>query len=454
MIGRGSEEQKTGRVIRAYQAASLLVAFFAAIWTIVFALNDLHAMAAAESIAVLVALFCFVLVSRGKFGLANLVVQVSFLLFIIGFSAMFDIPRVGSPRVTHLFLPVLGMLGYLNYLRHPSRLQLAIIAAAVVAFVVLHAADLRLPFAEPIPDNLRAVGIWLNTAIAVFVFCATIVVLQKRLTAPGGLARDLVRAVRSKELTLAYQPQVDRQGKVVGAEVLLRWTHPTRGVIPPADFIPAAEDVGLMPIIGGFVLDEALATLARWQSDPRYARLTLSVNVSASQFNESDFCATVQDLLARHAVDPRRLQLELTENVLIAGLEPVAAKMAELRALGIRFSLDDFGTGFSSLAYLRSLPVSELKIDRSFVVNITESDRDAALVRSIRALAQDLNLVTVAEGVETPAQRALLENIGCDLFQGWLFGRPMPRAAFEAYLATPPEPQVVGGATPPRLAAG
>lgn len=454
MIGRGSEEQKTGRVIRAYQAATLVVAFFAAIWTVVFALNGLHAMAVAESVPVFVALFCFVLVSQGKFGLVNLVLQVSFLLFIIGFSVMFDIPRVDSPRVTHLFLPVLGMLGYLNYLRHPSRLQLAIIAASVVAFVTLHAADLRLPFAEPIPDNLRAVGIWLNPAIAAFVFCATIVVLQKRLAAPGGLARDLVRAVRSKELTLAYQPQVDRQGKVVGAEALLRWTHPTRGAISPADFIPTAEEVGLMPIVGGFVLDEALATLARWQSDPRCAALTLSVNVSASQFNESDFCATVQDLLARHAVDPNRLQLELTENVLIAGLEPVAAKMAELRALGIRFSLDDFGTGFSSLAYLRSLPVSELKIDRSFVAHITESDRDAALVRSIRALSQDLNLVTVAEGVETPAQLALLEDIGCNLFQGWLFGRPMPLAEFEAYLTKPVDPPITATIQPPRLATG
>lgn len=452
MIGKGSEEQRTTRVIRAYQAATLAVAFFSAIWTVVFAVHGLPAIAIAESFPVIVALICFVLVSQGKFGLVNLVVQISFLLFIIGFSVMFDIPGIGSPRVTHLFLPVLGMLGYLNHLRRPSRLQLAIIAASLVAFVVLHAGDLRLPFAEPIPDDLRAFGIWLNPAIAAFVFCITICVLQKRLSAPGGLARDLVRAVRRRELSLAYQPQVDRQGKVIGAEALLRWTHPTRGAIPPATFIPTAEEVGLMPLVGSFVLDEALATLARWQADPACAGLTLSVNVSASQFNESDFCATVQDLLARHAVDPGRLQLELTESVLIAGLEPVAAKMAELTTLGIRFSLDDFGTGFSSLAYLRSLPVAELKIDRSFVAGITESDRDAALVRSIRTLARDLNLATVAEGVETPAQLALLQDIGCDLFQGWLFGRPMPLADFEASLSSPPQPQTGADRQPPRLA--
>lgn len=437
MIGRGSEEQQTKRVIRAYQAATLAVALLSAVWTVIFAVNGLPAVAIAESLPVTVALVCFVLVSQGKFGLVNLVAQISFLAFIIGFSVMFDVPQVGSPRVTHLFLPVLGMLGYLNHLRRPSRLQLALIAASLVAFVVLHAADLRLPFAEPLPPELRAIGIWINPAIAALVFCSTIYVLQKRLSAPSGMARDLVRAMRRGELTLAYQPQVNRDGEIIAAEALLRWNHPVKGAISPATFIPAAEEVGLMPILGGFVLDEALTTLARWQAEPACAALTLSVNVSASQFNESDFCATVRERLTHHAVDPTRLQLELTESVLIAGLEPVAKKMAELTALGIRFSLDDFGTGFSSLAYLRSLPVAELKIDRSFVAGITESDRDAALVRSIRALAQDLGLRTVAEGVEMPAQFAFLHEVGCEVFQGWLFGRPLPLAEFEAALSAP-----------------
>ncbi len=455
MIGRGSEEQKTTRVIRAYQAATLAVALFSTVWTVIFAVNGLTAVAIAESFPVTIALVCFVLVSQGKFGIVNLVVQISFLLFIICFSLMFDVPEPGSPRVTHLFLPVLGMLGYLNHLRRPSRLQLAIIAASLVAFVVLHAADLRLAVAEPLPAELRAIGIWMNPAIAALVFCSTVYILQKRLSAPSGTARDLVRAMRRRELTLAYQPQVDRDGKVVGAEALLRWTHPTRGAISPASFIPAAEEVGLMPIIGGFVLEEALATLARWQTDPDRATLTLSVNVSASQFNESDFCATVRDLLSRHAIDPTRLQLELTESVLIAGLEPVAEKMAELTALGITFSLDDFGTGFSSLAYLRSLPVAELKIDRSFVASITESERDAALVRSIRALARDLGLRTVAEGVETPVQHAFLYEVGCDVFQGWHFGRPMPLTEFEASLSASSWPTAaVENSRPARLAAG
>lgn len=437
MIGRGTEEHKVARMIRAYQAVSLAVAAFSLFWAVIFFLDGHSIMAAAELFPVIAALICFALVTRGRLDLFLIVAQVSFLIFVIGFCLMFDVPQNGAPRVTHLFLPVLGMLAYLNHLRHPSRLQLSVIAGSVVAFVVLHAADLRLPFAQPIPPELHRIGIWLNPTVAALVFSAAIYALQQRLSAPRGIARDLVAALRHGELGLVYQPQTDRDGKILGAEALLRWNHPTRGPIPPGTFIPAAEEFGLMPIVGTFVLEQALATLARWKADPELARLTLSVNVSASQFNEDDFETVLRERIDRHQIDPAHLRLELTESVLIAGLEPVAEKMVSLKALGISFSLDDFGTGFSSLAYLRRLPVSELKIDRSFVASAAENDRDAALVRSIRAIATDLGLETVAEGVETQAQLAFLESTGCRIFQGYLFGRPMPLADFELSVIAP-----------------
>jgi EAL domain-containing protein (putative c-di-GMP-specific phosphodiesterase class I) len=444
-------------MIRAYQAATLTVGVFSLFWVVVFAAKGLTALAIVEMFPVVASIACFMLVTWQRLDLALLLAQAAFLLFIIGFSVMFDIPQDGSARVTHLFLPVLGMLGYLNHLRQRSLAQVALIAASLVSFVVLHALPLRLPFAQPIPGELRSIGVWLNPAIAVLVFSATICALQQRLAAPNGIARDLVRALRHGELSLVYQPQVDRDGQVVGAEALLRWRHPVKGPIPPSTFVPAAEDVGLMPILGAFVLEQACTTLSRWQADPKLCRLTLSVNVSASQFNEADFETTLRDLIARHRIDPTRLRLELTESVLIAGLEPVAEKMAALKSLGLTFSLDDFGTGFSSLAYLRRLPVSELKIDRSFVTAAAENDRDAALVRSIRAIATDLGLETVAEGVETRAQLAFLETTGCRFFQGYLFGRPMPLADFEiSVLATTPKPVSEAPATrpAPRLAAG
>lgn len=455
MFGKANEEHKVARVIRVYQAVSLAVAGFALLWTVIFFLKGHTLLAFAEFFPVAAGLVCFALVSAGRLDLFLIVAQASFLVFVIGFCLMFDVPQNGAPRVTHLFLPVLGMVGYLNHLRRPSRLQLLVIAASIVTFVVLHAADLRLPFAQPIPPELHRIGVWLNPAAAALIFCGAVYALQQRLSAPRGVARDLVAALRHGDLSLAYQPQVNQAGEIIGAEALLRWQHPSKGQIPPSTFIPAAEEVGLMPLVGNFVLEQALQTLARWQTDPLRAHLTLSVNVSASQFNEGDFEATLRELLERYKIDPTRLRLELTESVLIAGLDPVAEKMAALTATGLSFSLDDFGTGFSSLAYLRRLPVSELKIDRSFVAAVAENDRDAALVRSIRAIATDLGLETVAEGVETPAQLAFLEAAGCRVFQGYLFGRPMPLADFESAILAPKARPIAAPERPsPRRATG
>ena len=442
MIGKSSAEHKVARVIHVYQGVSLGVAVLAFFWTVLFVVNGLPLMALAEFCPVVTALVCFVLVTRRHFDLFLLVAQISFFIFIIGFSLMFDLPQNGAPRATYLFLPVLGMLAYINHLRRHSRMQLSVIAASLVAFVVLCGADLRLPFAQPMPPELHRPYIWLNSTVAAIMFCGTIYALQQRLAVPRGIARDLVAALRHGGLSLAYQPQTDRHGHILGAEALLRWNHPTRGPVSPGTFIPAAEEMGLMPMIGSFVLEQALETLARWQADPKLSSLRLSVNVSASQFNEDDFEATLHGLLDRYQIDPTRLRLELTESVLIAGLEPVAAKMIALKKLGLTFSLDDFGTGFSSLAYLRRLPVSELKIDRSFVATVAENDRDAALVRSIRAIATDLGLETVAEGVENPAQLAFLLTTGCRIFQGYLFGRPAPRLDFETAVKAEPVPQI------------
>jgi EAL domain-containing protein (putative c-di-GMP-specific phosphodiesterase class I) len=430
----GSTDARERRVIFAYQAMTLAVAGFATLWAIIFAAHGHKAMAVAELFPAVVGLLCFALVTAGKLDLFLLVAQVSFLVFIFAFCLLFDVPNPTYPRVSHLFLPLLAIMGYINYLRRPSLAQGAVIVTSLATFVFLHASNSVSPFADPIPEDLRAVGVWVNPALAALLFTAAVHTLQRRLSAPRGLAKELLGAMRRGELSLVYQPQVDREGRITGAEALLRWSHPTRGPVSPADFIPVAEDLGLMPVLGAWVLDQACETLARWNADPALTRLTLSVNVSASQFNESDFTATVRQLLDRHVIDPARLRLELTENVLLAGLEPVAEKMEILKRTGVTFSLDDFGTGYSSLAYLRRLPVTELKIDRSFVAGASDSERGQALVRSIVSIARDLDLSVVAEGVETAPQHAFLRDTGCHLFQGWLFGRPVPRDDFEDML--------------------
>jgi EAL domain-containing protein (putative c-di-GMP-specific phosphodiesterase class I) len=214
-------------------------------------------------------------------------------------------------------------------------------------------------------------------------------------------------------------------------------------MVAPGAFISLAEETGLIIPIGLWVLDQACASLRRWAEQPETAELTLAVNISARQFRQPDFVAQVSAALLRHGVDPRRLKLELTESLLLDGVDDVVGKMQPLQAMGVSFSLDDFGTGYASLAYLKRYPFEQLKVDRSFISDITNNPDGAAIVRAIIVMGETLRLNVVAEGVELDEQHAYLVEHGCCLFQGYLFGRPMPFAQFEAAIASgemlPPE---------------
>ncbi|KAA3654255.1 MAG: EAL domain-containing protein [Proteobacteria bacterium] len=245
---------------------------------------------------------------------------------------------------------------------------------------------------------------------------------------------ELRRALNRGELELHYQPKyaVDSES-VIGAECLLRWQHPERGQIPPADFIPIAEETGLIVDIGQWVIDDACRQLAQWLA----AGLSpgqLAVNVSAQQFRHRDFVSSVADALTRHGVAARHLKIELTESLLMRDPQAVAAMLTELRALGVQLSIDDFGTGYSSLAYLSALPIDELKIDRSFLTHVESRRESAAIVRAILALAHSLEMNVVAEGVETAGQLDFLKAHQCNAFQGFLFSRPIPAPDFTALL--------------------
>ncbi|HLO94377.1 MAG TPA: EAL domain-containing protein [Burkholderiaceae bacterium] len=255
--------------------------------------------------------------------------------------------------------------------------------------------------------------------------------LQAVLAMRAALEADLRQSIARRQLLLHFQPQVDEQGRVLGAEALLRWQHPQRGPVPPNVFIPVAEQCGFVLELGQWVLDAACRTLAAWAQHPSCGRLNLSVNVSALQLRDPNFVCGVLDTLRRHGADPRRLTLELTESLLAENVEDTIAKMGELRAAGVGFSLDDFGTGYSSLNYLRRLPLEELKIDRSFVKDMLGDPNGAVIARTIVALGQTFGLQVIAEGVETPEQRDALLRMGCHRFQGFLFGRPVDQASFE-----------------------
>lgn len=246
---------------------------------------------------------------------------------------------------------------------------------------------------------------------------------------------DLRDALDKQQFVLHYQPQVDANGRVTGAEALVRWQHPQRGLVSPNDFIPLAEDTGLILPLGQWVLETACDQLAAWSKRPDMADLTLAVNVSARQFGLPNIVDLVLELVHRVGVPAHKLKLELTESLLLENTDAVIEKMLTLKAQGIGFSLDDFGTGYSSLAYLKRLPLDQLKIDRSFVCEVLSDANDAAIARTVVALGMSLGLAVIAEGVETEAQRAFLASNNCYAYQGFLFSRPLPLDRFEEFVA-------------------
>ena len=254
--------------------------------------------------------------------------------------------------------------------------------------------------------------------------------MQDRFAEQVALEEDLARAI-PHELRLVFQPQVNQEGRVIAAEALLRWEKPGLGMVSPARFIPVAEASGLIVPIGLWVVRQACETLRRWQGDERLAHLVLAVNVSAKEFDNHAYVDQVLHLIKESETDPSRLKLELTESILASNIPETIEKMNILRGHGVRLSLDDFGTGFSSLAYLQKLPLTQLKIDQSFVRDVTTNRHDAAIARTIINLGAGLGLMVIAEGVETEAQHQFLASAGCQFFQGYLFGKPMPLADFE-----------------------
>ncbi|MDO8285604.1 MAG: EAL domain-containing protein [Rhodoferax sp.] len=257
--------------------------------------------------------------------------------------------------------------------------------------------------------------------------------MQTLLVEKAALESSLRRAIDEHQFLLHYQAQVVGTGRVTGAEALVRWQHPEFGIMPPADFIPLAEETGLILPLGEWVLNTACAQLAHWAIRPEMSHLTIAVNVSAKEFCEPDYVPKVLAILNQTGANPKKLKLELTESLLVNNIEDVIEKMFTLRAKGVGFSLDDFGTGYSSLSYLKRMPLDQLKIDQSFVRDVLVDPNDAAIARTVVALAHSLGLGVIAEGVETEAQRVALAESGCHAYQGYLFSKPLPVEAFEAY---------------------
>jgi diguanylate cyclase (GGDEF)-like protein/PAS domain S-box-containing protein len=263
--------------------------------------------------------------------------------------------------------------------------------------------------------------------------------MQSALSTRTLLENDLREALRHCDdaFDLHYQPQMDRGGRVTSVEALIRWRHPVRGMVSPVEFIPLAEETGLVLALGYWVLKKACAQLLAWEATAATAQIEVAVNVSARQFHHPRFVADVLELVTAAGIDPRRLKLELTESSLLANLDDTIARMNVLKAYGVTFALDDFGTGYSSLAYLKRLPLDMLKIDRSFVLDLLTNENDAVIARTIIALGRSLGLRVLAEGVESVAQRDFLFENGCDAYQGYLCARALPADEAAAVICRP-----------------
>ncbi|MND51175.1 Oxygen sensor protein DosP [compost metagenome] len=399
---------------------------FCFFWTIYFAFAQMWLIVYMDVFFTLVSIFSLYLIYIRRISAGILLSQVVLLAFPVVFCLIFDVATLDRPRVAHLFLPAGAILGYLNYRRDPSFLQIALIILSIASFIFFSGSSFTLDSAIPLSENIRDHGGWIATCVATLMICISIYAMQLEIQTENTMVQDLRLALAKEQFELFYQPQINASETLIGAEALLRWQHPVLGYVPTKDFIPAAETFGLMPEIGEWVLAQACKVLKDWSKKDETKDLTLSINISADHFMQPNFDQTVIGLIQQYEINPSRLILEITENIALNNCVSVIEKMHILSKQGIQLSLDDFGTGYSSLSYLQKMPIRQIKIDRSFVQAALDDKRSNKLVTGIIKIGLDLNLRVLVEGIETAEQFSVFKNNGCTEFQGYLWGCPMP----------------------------
>ncbi|CAI3120806.1 putative signaling protein [Acinetobacter calcoaceticus] len=399
---------------------------FCFFWTIYFAFAQMWLIVYMDVFFTLVSIFSLYLIYIRRISAGILLSQVVLLAFPVVFCLIFDVATLDRPRVAHLFLPAGAILGYLNYRRDPSFLQIALIILSIASFIFFSGSSFTLDSAIPLSENIRDHGGWIATCVATLMICISIYAMQLEIQTENTMVQDLRLALAKEQFELFYQPQINASEILIGAEALLRWQHPVLGYVPTKDFIPAAETFGLMPEIGEWVLAQACKVLKDWSKKDETKDLTLSINMSADHFMQPNFDQTVIGLIQQYEINPSRLILEITENIALNNCVSVIEKMHILSKQGIQLSLDDFGTGYSSLSYLQKMPIRQIKIDRSFVQAALDDKRSNKLVTGIIKIGLDLNLRVLVEGIETAEQFSVFKNNGCTEFQGYLWGCPMP----------------------------
>ena len=393
---------------------------------------------------ILLALLIGAALKAGWPRVASLIFIVTAMLAVAMVSLFIDVPTLGVPRSVPLYLMPLAAITHFLFQHEHWRWRAPFLAVQLLLFAGLAVNPDTYGQPNLLPDSQRFPAA-LGTALCAFALLWWVMhVVVSEARQRSKLELDFARALVEGEVSFHLQAQYDAQGRATGAEALMRWIHPLRGFISPAEFIPMAERTGLIVPASEHLLREACKLLGRWRNDPALSHLAISVNISVVQLFEEGQPVRLLDRVPEMRGTRGRLKVELTESVFAQDVGQVRTLLEEFRSAGIRVSLDDFGTGFSSLAYLRKLPLDQLKVDQSFVRDLPDDPDALKIARTIVNLGRDLNLEVVAEGVETEAQRSTLLAMGCHLFQGYLLARPMPVDAFEAHVR-PACPQV--GAT-------
>ena len=406
----------------------------AVVWGVFFALRGHGMLVAFDALMALLALTVMQRAKRGALLSAGLLLIGGLWLVLIVLALFADVPSAAAPRSVHVYLLALGVVSTLIFRGEAKFFRHGLPALCFATFLVLASTQFGVPSVMSLGDDVRVFGGWINNAAAIALLYVVLVLLQIDFAEKDEAEEAIQRALAESQFVLFYQPQLQADGRVIGAEALLRWRHPERGWVSPAEFIPQAEANGSIHAIGAWVMRETCRQLVNWASSPVLESIHVAINVSAREFRHPEFVADALATLQASGARPQRLTLELTESVLVDKLDEVIATLSALKSTGIGLSLDDFGTGYSSLNYLRRLPLDELKIDQTFVRDVLTDPNDATIVRMVITLGQSLGLQVIAEGVETEAQRAFLAENGCARFQGYLFSRPLPLAEFEAFV--------------------
>lgn len=419
------------RMRRALLLSSIVLAAISLVWGLYFVMRGNWDIWPLNVVSITVGLAAALMTLRGHIRAASITLFCAVYLILCVFCSFLDVPTPEAPRSNHNYFLVVGLFAWLVFKGDKPWLRHGMVLLALLGFVFF-ASTAWVPSTKyALGADVRVLGTWIHNIVVSGLLWTLLWVMQADLSERNVMEAELRKALPGNQLMLYYQPQTGNDGRIIGAEALLRWRHPVRGMVSPADFIPLAEQTGLILPIGHWVLGMACAQLVAWSKNPATAHLSLAINVSALQFKQPDFVSQVVSVLERSGANPHLLELELTESMLVNDVNDIIAKMNALKEKGLRLSLDDFGTGYSSLSYLKKLPLDQLKIDQSFVRDMLFDSNDVAIVRTVVELARGMGLHVIAEGVETQEQRQFLAELGCLSFQGYLLSRPVPNAEFE-----------------------